>query len=158
MNSLTWYSLHRPREISLFESDYIITPQLQNKPSFCLNTNSFYADAGGYMINGLKGLSKQVLLGILNSSIMWFFIKNTSSEYSGGYFYFKTSYLEPFPIPQNINLDLEKSITKKVNEILSLKSQDPKADTQTLEQEIDTMVYELYGLSEEEIAVVENLN
>ena len=39
------------------------------------------------------------LLPILNSKLLWYFIKNTSSEYSGGYFYFKTKYLEPFCIP-----------------------------------------------------------
>ena len=49
-------------------------------------------------------------------------------------------------------------ISKNVNDILSLKSQDSKADTLALEQEIDAMVYELFGLSEEEIAIVESSN
>ena len=41
------------------------------------------------------------------------------------------------------------------NEILKLKKENPQADTSVLEREIDAMVYELYGLSEEEIAIVE---
>jgi hypothetical protein len=36
------------------------------------------------------------------------------------------------------------------------KKQDPNADTSVLEAEIDRMVYELYGLTEEEIAVVKD--
>jgi type II restriction/modification system DNA methylase subunit YeeA len=66
--------------------------------------------------------------------------------------------LEPFPIPKNINENIGISVISKVNEILSLKSQDPKADTLALEQEIDAMVYELYGLNAEEIAIVESSN
>jgi hypothetical protein len=39
---------------------------------------------------------------------------------------------------------------------MSHKLDNPEADTSALEREIDFMVYELYGLSEEEIAIVEN--
>jgi len=46
-------------------------------------------------------------------------------------------------------------IAGKVNQILSDKKADPQADTGALEAEIDRMVYELYGLTEEEIAIVE---
>jgi hypothetical protein len=155
-NSRDWYSLHRSREINIFENDYLITPQLQNIPSFSINNNSFYADAGGYMINGIKGIKPKTLLGILNSKVMWFFIKNTSSEYSGGYFYFKTAYLEPFPIPKLISKDSEKLIIKKVDQILTLKKDNLTADTSALEREIDLMVYELYGLTPKEIEIVEN--
>jgi len=155
-NSRDWYSLHRSREINIFENDYLITPQLQNIPSFSINNNSFYADAGGYMINGIKSIKPKTLLGILNSKVMWFFIKNTSSEYSGGYFYFKTAYLEPFPIPKLISKDSEKLIIKKVDQILTLKKDNLQADTSELELEIDLMVYELYELTPEEIEIVEN--
>ena len=43
----------------------------------------------------------------------------------------------------------------KVDQILSLKQDSPEADTAALEREIDFMVYALYGLSEEEIGIVE---
>ena len=39
--------------------------------------------------------------------------------------------------------------------ILIAKKANPQADTAALEAEIDQMVYELYGLTEEEIAIVE---
>ena len=35
------------------------------------------------------------------------------------------------------------------------KKQNPQADTMDLEKKIDGMVYELYGLSEEEIKIIE---
>jgi adenine-specific DNA-methyltransferase len=53
-----------------------------------------------------------------------------------------------------ISIIEQQPFINKVNEILSLKSQDPQADTLVLEQEIDAIVYALYGLTEEEIKVV----
>ena len=56
-------------------------------------------------------------LGILNSKVMWFFMKNTGSEYGGGYYVFKTSYLNPFPIPKAS--DDSEIMIEKVNDILA---------------------------------------
>ncbi len=39
--------------------------------------------------------------------------------------------------------------------ILTVKKANPQADTSKLEKEIDVLVYELYGLTEEEIQIVE---
>ncbi len=44
----------------------------------------------------------------------------------------------------------------KVDQILSLKKDNPEVDTSALEKEIDFMVYALYGLTQEEIEIVEN--
>lgn len=49
----------------------------------------------------------------------------------------------------------QKEITDIVDEILRIKRNDCNADTTQLEREIDKLVYELYGLTEEEIRVVE---
>ena len=69
---------------------------------------------------------------------------------------FKTNYLNPFPLPKTITDSEQKPFRKKVNEILSLKKENPDANTTILEHEIDQMVYNLYGLTEEEIKIVEN--
>jgi type II restriction/modification system DNA methylase subunit YeeA len=62
--------------------------------------------------------------------------------------------LDLLPIKWNETINQQPFIDK-VNEILLLKAEDSKTDTQVLEQEIDAMVYELYSLSAEEIAIVE---
>ena len=46
-------------------------------------------------------------------------------------------------------------ITRYVDQILTAKKANPQTDTAALEAEIDQLVYELYGLTEEEIAIVE---
>ena len=50
---------------------------------------------------------------------------------------------------------MERQIDELVDEILAIKKQSPTADTTTLESQIDQLVYELYGLTEEEIEIVE---
>lgn len=220
-NPKYWYSLHRSRELSIFENEYIITPQLQNIPSFTVKENTVVPDAGGYILVPKKEYNYLDLLSVLNSKLMWFFIKNTSSEYGGGYFYFKTKYLEPFSIPDSITQNdkfrniqviqlnntkvlfsqigsFQRSIQRKfgleelpkklkdwyklsyaefITELakkkvkLSLsqeaewedyfmqeskKTLELKATIDETDKIIDAMVYELYGLNEEEIAIVES--
>lgn len=59
-----------------------------------------------------------------------------------------------FSIPNLLN-ETSLKIENFVNQTLLIKSENPKADTQNPEQQIDTMVYELYDLTEEEIKIVE---
>lgn len=53
------------------------------------------------------------------------------------------------------NISDQQPLIDKVCQILAIKKDNPMADTSALEREIDLMVYELYGLSEEEIGIVE---
>ncbi len=46
-------------------------------------------------------------------------------------------------------------VRSRVDEILAAKGNDPAADVSALENEIDQLVYQLYGLTKEEIAVIE---
>ncbi|GCL47232.1 DUF7149 domain-containing protein [Microcystis aeruginosa] len=56
----------------------------------------------------------------------------------------------PIPTPNQVV-----NIENIVDQILTAKKSNPKADTSELEKEIDKIVYELYGLSEEEIRIIE---
>lgn len=99
------YSLHRSRELNIFNTNSVITPQLQNYPNFTLNINWFLTDAWWYVLDSKHNHSWKFLLSILNSKLFWFFIKKTSSEYWWWYFYFKTKYIEPFKFPKIIFSD-----------------------------------------------------
>jgi adenine-specific DNA-methyltransferase len=61
-------------------------------------------------------------------------------------------YIEHLPIPQ-VSKAQEAAIAQRVEQILAKKQRGE--DTTGLEREIDEIVYGLYGLSAEEIAVVE---
>ena len=58
----------------------------------------------------------------------------------------------PLPI---VNEAGQKPITNMVEKIIDLKTVNPSADISALESEIDRLVYQLYGLTEEEIRIVE---
>lgn len=122
-NPSLWYSLHRSRDLTIFKEAKIITPQLQNYPNFTLNTNAMLTDAGGYIIpiplN--TNYNSQALLSLLNSRLMWFFIKMTSNLFNSGYYYFKTKYLEPFPIAK-ISKEDSDYLKKMVDMIFELNS------------------------------------
>lgn len=59
------------------------------------------------------------------------------------------------PIPKNITKKKQQPLIKLVTEILAEKKANPKADNSGLERNIDLLVYELYGLTEEEIKIIE---
>lgn len=153
MKYKNWYALWNSRSFRIFDSKKIITPDV------CYKSQMFLDERGDYFFNdtcyGLLtikgGESLLKLLGILNSSLIWYFLTKTGNVVRGGYFRFKTSYLEPITFP---NKESEE-IKEQVNQILTLKKENPEADTSKLEAEIDQIVYELYGLTEEEIAIVE---
>jgi hypothetical protein len=115
---------------------------LDNNQSVCVNT--------AYIIP----VQDIFLLSILNSSTVLFFYQNLSSSVRGGYLRFISQYLSQIPIP-SADADTKAQIETLVNQILATKQTDPAADTTALEREIDVLVYGLYGLSAEEVAIVE---
>jgi hypothetical protein len=86
---------------------------------------------------------------------MW--IRNNCPELQGGtrelsYIFFKNI---PLPHLSPSKEPVVKQIEKLVDKILEAKKQNPQADTGDLEEEIDSLIYKLYGLTEEEINIVE---
>ncbi len=67
----------------------------------------------------------------------------------------RISSVENMPI-KITSKETQKPIILLVDQILSLKKENPKADTSDLENEIDDLVYKLYELTDEEIEVVKN--
>ena len=79
----------------------------------------------------------------------------------GGYFRMKTAYLSPFPIPKDVlsGSPSSASLVSLVDTMLSLHkrlSTEPLPQRrEQLQREIDQLVYQLYGLTEDEIRIVE---
>ena len=94
------------------------------------------------------------LLGILNSKLLSLYIKTkySSSSYCGGITFTKEMInLIPFPEKNSI----WDSIIQNVINVIDEKCKNLDSETTKLESEIDRLVYQLYGLTEEEIAVIE---
>jgi hypothetical protein len=134
----------------LFDTPKIIFPNLQNTNKFAYDSSGTYLNAPAVFLptNDLS------LLGILNSKLVWYFLKSICVIRSGGYIEVKPQYFEQIPIAIR-NKAQNDSLLLIVNQILDLKKADPKANTTTLEAEIDQLVYELYSLTKAEIAIIE---
>jgi len=122
-----------------------------------------FLDEGNY----LAGKSTTIVLGkykdlkyllcILNSSVITFFINNYyhTLKMAGGYISIGTNVISSLPIP-NIFNEHYSILDEVLDRILSLKRVDPLADICSLEREIDRVVYKIYGLTDEEISIVED--
>jgi hypothetical protein len=160
-------------------------PPSREKINLLLLDKIGYSDIGfkfAFIQNGIVGLNTTYfiipyknrenrrsillyLLGLLNSKLIMFYYRNTaqvlSKEATRGF----SIYVEQLPIlpitPQT--QPLADQIVQKVQEILSL-TQSPDFETnqekqqkvKELEREIDQLVYKLYGLTEEEIKIIES--
>jgi len=97
-----------------------------------------------------QGNSLKLLLGIMNSKLMNWYFSNCFVDYN-----IKPKYIEQLPLPSILHSSI---IENMIDEIWQLKSINISSDTTVLESEIDRIVYQLYGLTDEEIRIVEGYN
>ena len=123
-----------------------------------LDKENLYTNTQNYSFIKNKNIkeSYKYFLAIFNSKLMWFFIKNTGNILAGGFYRFKTDYLKPFPLPEVDSPEKIIKLESLVDQVINGKKQN--SDTGNLEREIDKLVYSLYGLTNEEIAIIEKVN
>lgn len=145
-----WWELRNCAYYELFAKPKIIFPNLQNSNKFAYDISGTYLNAPAVFLP----TDARWLLGLLNSKAVWYFLKTICVVRSGGFIEVKPQYFEQIPIPATKDTD-KKQLDSLVDQILSAKQKDPDADTSALERQIDQMVYKLYDLTPEEIAIVE---
>lgn len=97
-----------------------------------------------------KTIDLRYLLGVMNSKYASVLLTNLR----GGDYHIYPEHIRNIPIP-SATPDQQKPIIDLVDKILAAKKANPQADTIKEEAEIDRLVYTLYGLSEDEIKIVE---
>lgn len=102
-------------------------------------------------------IDNKYLIGILNSTLIDFYNKKKNITNQQGFPQILMTDLQCLPI-KTVSKSIQLSIITLVDQILSAKKANPQADTSALEAEIDRLVYDLYGLTEEEIAIIEGTN
>lgn len=96
------------------------------------------------------------LVAFLNSKLFDYCFRDNFPELLGGTRELRKVFFDKIPIKQICELT-EQPFKDLVLKILELKKQNPNSDTSALESQIDQLVYELYGLTEEEIRIVEGV-
>ena len=110
-----------------------------------------------YAINAvcvISGESLKFICALLNSKCIGWYVEPTLPRSGTGTLQWEIAYVSDLPIPL-ITKDDQQPFVDLVDSIIQVKDINPSADTTQQEAEIDHLVYELYGLTEEEIAVVE---
>ena len=148
--------LHRAREERLFTIPRkILIRQTGDCVISTLDENKLYAWKSVFvLLSDEKIYHLNYLLALLNSKAINFFYQKLVGEGGRTFAQVKGVNLVLLPIKET-KIDSQQPFINKVDQILSLKKENPQADTGDLEKEIDIMVYELYGLTEEEIKIVE---
>ncbi len=170
--SYEWYEIQDSVDyFSEFEKIKIIYPVIAKKPRFTIDRSGYYSNDKTFIIPK----NDPYLLGLLNSKLVWLFLKCTCSCLGdpdrGGRLELRDIYLREVPIPPlKSDGTSEKKYSDKlvchVDRILSLNSVLQKTDKNSeieaitkqieeIDNQIDDLVYKLYGLTEEEIKYVE---
>jgi hypothetical protein len=173
-----WFGYSAPRNLELHDRAQIAVPLLADGGLFALIPKSSRGSvcpmaSGGFTVTLGIGcaLRPEFVLGILNSKLSFWFLRQISNVFRGGWITCTKQYFGELPI---IRFDLKKPADKArhdklvvlVDKMLGLM---PKLRAATAEsekavlqnavtatdQQIDALVYELYGLTPEEIALVE---
>ncbi|MBN1458030.1 MAG: N-6 DNA methylase, partial [Armatimonadetes bacterium] len=179
MEYQTWYALWCPRDIHLLTGPKLLVPTIALAPSFALDAKGEFfflgSGAGGPGAYGLTfkehGVDPLYALGILNSRVTDIHVRATSSVFQGGYRAYSQQFLTTIPFrPIDFANKADKArhdkMVELVERMLDLHKQLPKAKTPheqeslkrtiaATDSQIDGLVYELYGLTEDEIRIVE---
>jgi hypothetical protein len=176
-----WYGYIYKKNHTRFGTPKIVVPSLGLGSCFALDSAGEYffvgSGAGGGGGYGIIPTNKDIgdirfLLGLLNSRLLSFLIRKTSTPFRGGYIALNRQYIERLPIQL---VDLKKPADKTrhdklvmlVDKLLGLMpklraatSERERATLQNAvtaaDQQIDALVYELYGLTAAEIKLVES--
>jgi len=158
-----WYELRPCSYYDLFREPKIIYSSVANRGSFVLDGEGLFVDKTCYFIP----VADEYLLGLLNSRLLFFIFSSIAVQRRGGYFEYLTEYVSRLPVVSDANADDKDAIIDLVRLMLALNRQlllvkipeqreSIKRKIETADRQIDKLIYNLYGLTDEEISIIEN--
>ncbi|EGN1044769.1 class I SAM-dependent DNA methyltransferase [Campylobacter jejuni] len=153
---LDFYHLHWARDERFFESgEKIVSVRKCIEPIFSYLNNEAYVMLSLNVIKTQR-INVKYLTGLLNSKLVAFWLKHKGKMQGNNYQIDKEPLLNiPIVDTNSKNEKLADELINLVDEILKAKEQDKNANTQELENKINSLVYKLYNLNEEEIKTIE---
>ena len=164
-----WWELRACDYYPEFEKPKIIYPNILKRPEFTFDKDGWFTNQKCFIIS----VDDKYLLGLLNSNLIFYLFEKFLPKLRGGFFEPSYVFFKNFPIKEiNPNYDHEKSILYEmitfVNQLLKLNEELKETKLQTsinhlqskidyCEDRINALVYQLYGLTEEEIGIVEGV-
>jgi hypothetical protein len=171
-----WHRFGRNQNLGIQNRSKICIPRLVNELSATIDEYGFFfldnVDVGGLVLKDkYKENSNKYLLGIINSSLLRSIFPLISAPFHGGYMSANKQFISQLPI-RTIDFanksDVEKhdKMVALVETMLDLNKRlrecGVPSDTEMIkrqiehtDRQIDQLVYELYGLTDDEIRIVE---
>ncbi|EHK0260754.1 Eco57I restriction-modification methylase domain-containing protein [Campylobacter coli] len=151
------YGLHRARDEKFFTGSprIVALRKCVGEPKFSYVDFDCYVSATFYVIKTQR-INVKYLTAILNSKLIAFWLKHKGKMQGNNYQIDKEPLLNiPIVTINSKNQKIADELINLVDEILKAKEQDKNANTQELENKINSLVYKLYNLNEEEIKIIE---
>ncbi|MDO5320742.1 MAG: TaqI-like C-terminal specificity domain-containing protein, partial [bacterium] len=151
---ISYMHLHWPRDEHFFVpgEKILAVRKSVGHPIFAYTTKAAYVMMAVNVIKTNRW-DMRYLTGVLNSTLVAYWLRHKGKMQGENYQIDKEPLLA-IPLPDIGKLE-QLPISDLVSKVLDAKKVDPDADTSAMESEIDALVYKLYGLTDEEIAVVE---
>lgn len=166
-----WYAFGRSQNLAQMSAAKLIVQVTALRPTVILDENGLHMTGGGsgpfYGIRPHEDVvGLRYLLGILNSKLFGWIVRGQSTVLRGGYIKFSKQYIETVPIVTQPAKKLHDALVAHVERMLKLHEQlaaakSPDAQTHlerdiaATDRAIDQLVYSLYALTPDEIALVE---
>ena len=170
----SWYGFSRNQALDVISGSKIFTPDISLSASYSVDLlgDIFFTGgvSGGYGIIPDKDIPHNYLLGLLNSDLLDWYLKQISTQMRGGWFSFEAKYIKSLPIKiiQNKNSadkKIQEEIIKIVDQLLllykekstiKLSAQEIQIDgkIQFFELKINELVNQLYGLDSKEVKII----
>ena len=148
-----WLELdNNPRDsyLELFAKEKLLWIELVDEGRFSYDNTGIYGEATTFI---MTGESLKYLCSVLNSTLTRWFLNQIAPTSGMGTLRWKKVYVEDIPVPK-LTDEEQGPFVLLVDCILEAKAANPDADTSELEEQIDWLVYDLYGLTDEETAAV----
>ena len=147
------YGLHRARTYSDFVQPKIIGPSMFMKPSFAFDEKNLFVGMSFNIITAISDINLRFVLALLNSTFAkkWFY---DNAKHRGAGVDVGVDKLRSFPIPF-YSMDTVKAIVNLVDLIIIDKERNKTVSTKKKEDKIDHLVYRLYGLTYDEVLIID---
>ena len=162
-----WYSVDNcpsQKMLDSFKKPKIIYPNMTQNPVFCLDNKCSISNDKTFILTANDDDDMNYILGFLNSTLCRFMLRIICPQLGDKGLELRKVFFSQLPIPILDTTDKQKlagQIELIVEQILLVKSKNPTIEgvatqtTRVLEAQIDQLVYQLYDLTDDEIAVVE---
>ncbi|MBK8266785.1 MAG: hypothetical protein IPK83_00105 [Planctomycetes bacterium] len=155
-----WWVIRQVADVTIFDGPKIVYPDLCPNPQFALNHDGSYPNNTVFCLRS----DSYGVLGFLNSKLGWYWIIQHCPANRGGAYRLFNQYINAIPIRTDVTthnrlaslVDNTVTLNKKLaTEQLPNRREQLQREIDTTDRQIDQLVHQLYGLTDDEIRIVE---